>query len=40
MLAPLSWLKDYAEIKLPTKELGDKLTEVGLGVEKIESFGK
>ncbi|MBI2613387.1 MAG: phenylalanine--tRNA ligase subunit beta [Candidatus Levybacteria bacterium] len=35
MLAPLSWLKEYVDIKLTPKELGEKLTEVGLGVEKI-----
>ncbi|HSX40063.1 MAG TPA: phenylalanine--tRNA ligase subunit beta [Candidatus Saccharimonadales bacterium] len=35
MLAPLNWLKDYVTIKLPPKELGDKLTEIGLGCEKI-----
>lgn len=35
MIAPLSWLKDYIDITLPTKELGDKLIEVGLGTEKI-----
>lgn len=35
MLAPLSWLKDYVDITLPPKELGDRLTEIGLGTEKI-----
>jgi len=35
MLAPLSWLKEYVDITLTTKELGEKLTEVGLGCEKI-----
>lgn len=35
MLAPLSWLKDYIDIKMSSKELGDRLTEVGLGTEKI-----
>jgi len=35
MLAPLSWLKEYVDIKLTPKELAEKLTEVGLGVEKI-----
>jgi len=35
MKAPLSWLKEYVDIKLSPKELGEKLTEVGLGVEKI-----
>lgn len=36
MIAPLSWLKEYVDITLTPKELGDKLTEVGLGCEKIE----
>jgi len=35
MLAPLSWLKEYIDITLAPKELGEKLTEVGLGCEKI-----
>src|SRR3989338_6847438 len=35
MFAPLSWLKEYVDITLPEKELGDRLTEVGLGTEKI-----
>jgi len=35
MIAPLSWLKEYVDITLTPKELGEKLTEVGLGVEKI-----
>src|SRR3989344_4355808 len=35
MLAQLSWLKDYVDITLSPKELGDRLTEVGLGTEKI-----
>lgn len=35
MLAPLSWLKEYVDIALTPKELGEKLTEIGLGCEKI-----
>jgi len=35
MLAPLSWLKEYVDITLTPKELGGRLTEVGLGCEKI-----
>ncbi len=35
MKAPLSWLKEYIDITLTPKELAEKLTEVGLGVEKI-----
>src|SRR3989344_2884865 len=36
MKAPLSWLKEYVEITLKPEALAEKLTEVGLGVEKIE----
>ena len=39
MLAPLSWLKEYVNITLTPKELAEKLTEVGLGVEKITKIG-
>lgn len=35
MIVPLSWLKDYVDITLVPEKLGDKLTEVGLGCEKI-----
>jgi len=35
MIAPLSWLKEYVDITLAPEELGEKLTEVGLGCEKI-----
>ena len=35
MKAPLSWLKEYVDITLTPKELAEKLTEVGLSVEKI-----
>jgi len=35
MIAPLSWLKEYVDITLTPKELGERLTEVGLGTEKI-----
>lgn len=35
MLAPLSWLKEYVDITLSPKQLGERLTEIGLGVEKI-----
>ncbi len=35
MKAPLSWLKDYVDVTLSPKELGERLTEVGLGTEKI-----
>src|SRR3989344_5936393 len=36
MLAPLSWLKEYVDITLTPEKLGKRLTEVGLGTEKIE----
>ena len=35
MLAPLSWLKEYVDITLTPKKLGERLTEVGLGTQKI-----
>ena len=35
MLAPLSWLKEYIDVTLESNKLGDRLTEVGLGTEKI-----
>lgn len=36
MRAPLSWLKEYVDITLSPKSLGERLTEIGLGTEKIE----
>src|SRR3990167_7006671 len=33
MLIPLSWLKEYVDIKLPFPELAAKLSETGLTVE-------
>lgn len=39
MIAPLSWLKDYVDITLTPKILGEKLTEIGLGTEKITGIG-
>lgn len=35
MIAPLSWLKEYIDITMKPEELGEKLTEVGLGTERI-----
>lgn len=35
MKAPLSWLKEYVDITLSPKQLGERLTEIGLGTEKI-----
>lgn len=40
MLIPLSWLKEYVEITLSPVELGKRLTEVGLGCEKITKIDK
>lgn len=39
MVAPLSWLKEYVDITLKPEELGERLTEVGLGTEKITNVG-
>ena len=36
MLIPLSWLKEYVDIKLPLKELMWKMTEAGLTCETIK----
>ncbi len=35
MLVPLSWLKEYVNVTLDPRTLGDRLTEVGLSCEKI-----
>ncbi len=40
MLAPLSWLKDYVDVKSNPQTLGLRLTEVGLGTEKITKSGQ
>lgn len=39
MLVPLSWLRDYVEITLPTAELAERLTLAGLAVDAIEKVG-
>src|SRR3990167_1010387 len=39
MLAPLSWLKEYVDVKLSPKNLGERLTEIGLSTEKIIKDG-
>src|SRR3989344_2875297 len=36
MLIPLSWLKEYVDIKIPFPNLATKLSEVGLTIEKWE----
>src|SRR5712691_37111 len=38
MLIPLSWLKEYVDLNLPTKQLAERLTLAGLEVEAIENF--
>ncbi|MES0329064.1 MAG: phenylalanine--tRNA ligase subunit beta, partial [Dehalococcoidales bacterium] len=40
MKIPLSWLKDYIEIKLPVGELADLLTMSGSEVKGIERVGE
>ncbi len=39
MKVPLSWLKDYVDITIPTPELAERLTLAGLEVETIEYIG-
>ena len=35
MKVPVKWLKDYVDINIPPKELGDKLTMSGSNVEEV-----
>jgi len=37
MLVPISWLKEYVDLNLPTKQLAERLTLAGLEVEAIEN---
>jgi len=37
MLVPLSWLKEYVDLNLPTKQLAERLTLAGLTVDGIEN---
>ncbi|MCX7681335.1 MAG: hypothetical protein N2508_05125, partial [Anaerolineae bacterium] len=39
MKVPLSWLKDYVDIRVPLPELTHRLTLAGLEVESIEYIG-
>jgi phenylalanyl-tRNA synthetase beta chain len=39
MRVPLSWLKDYVDITVPTAQLAERLTLAGLEVEAIEYIG-
>src|SRR3989344_3158084 len=38
MIAPLSWLKEYVDITLKPIDLGERLTEIGLGTEQISKI--
>jgi phenylalanyl-tRNA synthetase beta chain len=40
MRVPLSWLKDYVDIKMTPEELAHTLTMAGLEVEAIDYIGK
>ena len=39
MLVPISWLKEYVDVNLPTKQLADRITLAGLTVDNIEKTG-
>ena len=39
MLVPLSWLRDYVDINLPTSELTERLTLAGLEVAGVKTVG-
>ncbi len=39
MLVPLSWLKQYVDVAIPTAELAERLSLAGLEVEAIETVG-
>lgn len=39
MKVPLSWLRDYVDIKIPPEALAERLTFAGLEVEQIEYLG-
>ncbi len=39
MLVPISWLKEYVDVNLPTKQLADRITLAGLTVDNIEKIG-
>jgi phenylalanyl-tRNA synthetase beta chain len=40
MRVPISWLKEYVDLNLPTKQLADRITLAGLTVEGIERIGE
>ncbi|MGL4649930.1 MAG: phenylalanine--tRNA ligase subunit beta, partial [Caldilineaceae bacterium] len=39
MRVPLSWLREYVDLNLPTEELAERLTLAGLAVDAIERVG-
>ena len=39
MRTPISWIKDYVDIKMPPEDLAHRLTMVGLEVSGIETIG-
>ncbi len=39
MRVPLSWLRDYVDIKIPLQELAHRLTMAGIEVEAVERIG-
>src|SRR5436309_14662170 len=39
MLVPLSWLREYIDVDIPTPELSERLSLAGLEVEGVESVG-
>ncbi len=39
MKAPLSWLREYVDIKIPAHELAEKLSRAGLEVEQMQYIG-
>ena len=40
MLTPISWLKDFIDIKLPVEKLTERLSAAGLTVEKFDKDGE
>ena len=39
MKVPFNWLKDYVEVNIDAKELGDRLTLTGSAVEEVITQG-
>src|SRR6266496_6667834 len=40
MLVPISWLKEYVDLKMPVKQLAERITLAGLEVEGIQHAGE